>query len=92
MADLRLYTECTLQPCMESYGLTPVTVSAVTNKGNPITLELAGGVGPSPSSEAGRTEDKAANVLFLLDQYGVADAFYHELAQVTDLKLGQTHM
>jgi hypothetical protein len=70
----------TLEPCVQTYGLTPTTVSAVTDQGTSVSFEFGT---PSSAREAPQEpQDKAASVLFLLAQYGVSDAFYHELAQV----------
>ena len=86
---MKKYTQQTLQPCMESYGLQPTRVTAVTNQGSSVTFELA-----SDSSAHQTTseplEDKTATVLFLLDQYGVSDSFYHELAQAWSKKCKST--
>ena len=64
---MKNYTCQTLQPCMESYGTTDSDSS--NTPGDPITLELCDVPGPSSSSEP---EEKVANVLFLLDQFGVS--------------------
>ena len=83
LAQMKNHACQTLKPCMESYGLTPQTVTAVTDKGTPVTLELCDVPSSSSSSSSvPEPEEKIDNVLFLLDQFGVSDAFYHELAQV----------
>ena len=84
MAQLKRYTKLALEP-FESYGLTPLTVTAVTDQGCSVSLELCEGPPPSPapsSSAAAEPEGNSRNVLFLLDRFGVSDEFYHELAQV----------
>ena len=63
-------------------------MSAVTDKGTPITLSLVDAPCPSeagPSSQAASPSqpDQTARVLYLLDRYGVSDEFYHEMAQVS---------
>ena len=80
LAQMKNHACQTLKPCMESYGLTPQTMTAVTDKGTPVTLELCDV--PSSSSSSSSSSEPEENVLFLLDQFGVSDAFYHELAQV----------
>jgi hypothetical protein len=39
MAELKTYTKLALEP-FESYGLTPLTVTAVTDQGCSVSLEL----------------------------------------------------
>ena len=71
---------------MESYGLTPTAVTAITDMGTPITINLSDAPSPSPLSAAASShEDNTASTLYLLDRYGVSDEFYHELAQVRQL-------
>ena len=80
MAELKTYTKLALEP-FESSGLTPLTVTAVTDQGCSVSLELC--VSPAPSSSAAaEPEGSTRNVLYLLDRFGVSDEFYHELAQV----------
>jgi hypothetical protein len=94
IAQLKSYATVALQP-MESYGLTPQKVTAVTQQGAAVTLELGEGPiqqgdavtmelgeGPSSSSGPAEPEGNPSNILFLLDRFGVSDEFYHELAQV----------
>ena len=83
LAQLKGYACATLQPCMESYGVKPTSVTAVTNEGTHLTFQLS--EESSTSNEIGAvsvTENKTARTLFLLDKYRVSDEFYHELAQV----------
>ena len=47
------------------------TVMAVTDQGSPITLPLSDAPGPSMSTAA--HEDQIAEVLFILDKFGVFD-------------------
>ena len=70
---------------MESYGLTPTAVTAITDMGTPISINLSDAPGPSPLSAAASSQDNTASTLYLLDRYGVSDEFYHELAQVRQL-------
>lgn len=60
----------------------PTTVTAVTEKGTPITLNLSDSPGPSPPTEAAGDTARIAETLFILDRFGVSDECYHELAQV----------
>ena len=88
LAKLRTSTASLLQPILGSYGLTPTALSAVTDKGTPVTLSLVDAPGPSeagPSSQAASPSqfDPTAQILYLLDRYGVSDEFYHEMAQVS---------
>ena len=80
LADLKKLTHDSLQPSLQTCGLTPTTVSAVTDQGTPVTFEFPSSSSPPEAPQ--EPEDKTANILFLLDQFGVSDAFYHELAQV----------
>ena len=89
MAELKTYyTKLALEP-FESYGLTPLTVTAVTDQGCSVSLELC--VSPAPSSSAPSSSAAAEpggstrNVLFLLDRFGVSDEFYHEVYTVYHL-------
>ena len=80
---LKQYAVNSLQPCMESYGLTATAVTAVSDAGTPITLSLADVPEQSGDSTANTAEaDIRARTLYLLDRFGVSDEFYHELAQV----------
>jgi hypothetical protein len=64
MAELKTYTKLALEP-FESYGLTPLTVTAVTDQGCSVSLELC--VSPAPSSSAAaEPEGSTRNVLYLL--------------------------
>lgn len=74
---------------MKSFGLTPTGVTAVTDKGSPVTLTLSDAPGPSPLTEAAREdpEKRIAETLFLLDKFGISNECYHELAQVTNVTL-----
>ena len=68
---------------MKSYGLTPTTVTAVTDKGAPVTLTLSepstsGSSPPLPTAEV----DPAKVALYIMDRFGVSDEAYHELTQV----------
>jgi len=85
LAQLRDHATHTLEPCMRSHGLTATTVTAVTDQGSPVTLTLSDALGPSMSTPA--DEDQIAEVLFILDKFGVSDECYHELAQVTNTTL-----
>ena len=83
MAQLKSYTKCALQP-MESYGLIPQTVHAVTEQGQEVSFKLSEDKSLSPSASAvtESSEENTRSVLFLLDRFGVSDEFYHELSQV----------
>ena len=69
---------------MESYGLTPTTLTAQSSSGVPVTIPLSDGLLPPSSStdDHPSTPSDAAHTLYLLDHFGVSDQFYHELAQV----------
>lgn len=80
LAELRSYATTTLQPCKETYGLTPTTLSAVSDQGTPVTFQLANlSTAPELTPQPPPSYNTTEKVLFLLDQYG---SFYHELAQV----------
>ena len=88
IAQLKSYTRLALEP-LQSYGLTPQTVTAVTDQGCSVSLELSEAppqtTGPAQISTA-EPEENTRSVLFLLDRFGVSDEFYHELAQVHTVK------
>ena len=65
---------------MQSYGLTPTAITAVTDTGNPLTLQLSDV--PGPSSSPMTRDEKTSRALYLLDHYGVSDEFYNEFSQV----------
>ena len=67
---------------METYGLTATTLSAVTDQGTPVTFQFDTPPPQVLTPPPPPPDDTAQKVLFLLDQYGVSDAFYHKLAQV----------
>ena len=85
---LKSYTRLALEP-LQSHGLTPQTVTAVTDQGCSVSLELSEGPSqttvPATSSTA-EPEENTRSVLFLLDRFGVSDEFYHELTQVHTVK------
>ena len=80
--QLKSYAKLALEP-LETYGLIPQTLTAITDQGCSVSLELSEGPSPSPPTAAAvEPEENTRNVLFLLDRFGVSDEFYHELAQV----------
>lgn len=86
LSQIKTYASSTLEPCMESYGLTPTTLTAHSSSGVPVTIPLNNSLTiPSSSTENPSTSSnvsEAACTLYLLDHFGVSDQFYHELAQV----------
>ena len=86
LSQIKTYASSTLEPCMESYGLTPTTLTAHSSSGVPVTIPLSNSLTiPSSSTENPSTSSsvsEAACTLYLLDHFGVSDQFYHELAQV----------
>lgn len=82
MSQLKSYTKLALKP-LETYGLTPHSVMAVTDKGCSVSLELCPGPSSAPTPPPSATaEGNTRTALFLLDRFAVSDEFYHELAQV----------
>ena len=82
MADIKEQTENTPQPWMQSYGLTPTSVTAVSAKETPVTFNFTCPPPLPVLTMPPPPEDSTQKVLFLLDRYGISDEFYHELAQV----------
>ena len=82
MAGIKEQTENTLQPWMQSYALTPISVTAVPAKGTQVTFDFTCPPPMPVLTMPPPPEDTTQKVLFLLDQYGVSVEFYHELAQV----------
>ena len=81
MCQLKRYTTLALQP-LQSYGLTPHTVTAVNDKGQHVSLELCPESSTAAAPLSTSAEEKTKTALFLLDRFAVSDEFYHELAQV----------
>ena len=76
----------TVETCVTSHGLTPMTLTAKTSDGKLLSI-------PFSESSATITEltqpaptGSRAKALFLLDRFAVSDEFYHELAQVSTLQ------
>ncbi|CAI7989297.1 hypothetical protein GBAR_LOCUS175, partial [Geodia barretti] len=72
----------TVETCVTSHGLTPMTLTAKTSDGKLLSI-------PFSESSATITEltqpaptGSRAKALFLLDRFAVSDEFYHELAQI----------
>ena len=89
MCDIKTLMSSTVETCVTSHGLTPVTLTAKTSDGKLLSI-------PFSESSATITEltqpaptDSRATALFLLDRFAVSDEFYHELAQVSTLQSTQ---
>lgn len=82
----------TLGPCMATHGLTPATLTAETEEGKTICIQMSDPVPtPPPTQSEGSAKDGVtAKTLFLLDRFCVSDEFYHELTQVNTVM--QTRM
>jgi hypothetical protein len=78
---LKSYTKLALKP-LESYGLTLHSVTAVTDKGCSVSLDMSPGTSSAPTPPSDTAQGNTRTALFLLDRFAVSDEFYHEFAQV----------
>ena len=86
MRDIKTLMSSTVETCVTSHGLTPMTLTAKTSDRKLLSI-------PFSESSATITEltqpaptGSRAKALFLLDHFAVSDEFYHELAQVSTLQ------
>lgn len=83
MADFSTKTEQALW-FAESFGITLDTLQGHTATGKPVVVKF-GDCTPESTSRVADTEaerDRVLQILYLLDKFGVGDAFYHELTMI----------